>query len=104
MLNYFLILCFSVVYFHNSDVNRLPLFVILSRGMPCNRMTSFRKSVVKCHVLRSFLHGMKGQIFVSRSMVTSIVSYPSEFGKSVMKSITIDFHGWSGIMFDWNTL
>ena len=35
-------------------------------------------------------------------MTTSIVSYLSEFGKSVMMSLAIDFHRWSGIWFDWS--
>ena len=87
---------------YNSDVNRLPLSVIISRGMLCNRMISFRNSVANCGASRSFLDGIKWLIFVRRSMTTSNVSYPFEFGNSVMKSIAIDFHGWSGTSFDWS--
>jgi len=33
-------------------------------------------------------------------MTTSMVSYPCDFGRSVMKSIAIDFDGRSGASFD----
>ena len=91
---------FSVVCFENSDVNRLSLSVMMSCGMQCNCMISFPKSVANCRVSWFYLHGMQWLIFVRRLMTTSILSYPSELGKSMIKSTTIDFHGWSGTWFD----
>jgi len=35
---------------------------------------------------------MKWLILVSHSMTTRMVSYSSDFGRSVMKSIAIEFH------------
>ena len=35
-------------------------------------------------------------------MTTRIVSYLSEIGRSVMKSMAIDFHGRSGTSLDWS--
>ena len=43
---------------------------------------------------------MKWLLLVSRSMTTSIVSYSSDVGRSLMGSIAIDFHGRSGPSFD----
>ena len=100
MLNRHSIPSFSVVCFHNSDVNRLPLSVMMLRGMPCNRMISFKKSVANSRASRSFLQGIKWLNFVRRSITTRIVSYPSEFGKSGMKSIAIDVHRLSLTSFD----
>ena len=87
---------FLVVSFHNSEVNRLPLSVMISLGMPCSRTICCMKSIANCRASRSFRHGIKWLILVRQSMTTSIVSYPFEFGKSVMKSIAIDHEGWSG--------
>ena len=99
VLNHLSIPKFFVVSFHNSEVNRLPLSVMISLGIPCRRTTCCMKSVANCRASRSFRHGIKWLILVRRSMTTSIVSYPFEFGKSVMKSIAIDRQGWSGTSF-----
>jgi len=93
------ILNLPVVSFHRSQVNSVPLSVMISCGTPCSLTISFMKRLANCHALRSFEHGMKWLILVSRSMTTSMVSYQSDFGRSVMKSIAIDFHGQSGASF-----
>ena len=104
MLTHRLIPSFSMVCFYNSDVNRLPLSLIISRGMPCNRMISLKNSVANGRASRSRLPGMKWLLLVRRSMTTSMVSYLYELGKSVMKSISIDIHGWSGTPLNWSNL
>jgi len=91
---------FPVVSFHRSEVNSVPLSVMISRGSPCSLTISFMKRLANCRASMSFEHGMKWLILVSRSMTTSMVSYPSHFGRSVMKSMAIDFHGRSGASFD----
>jgi len=88
---------FPVVSFHRSQVNSVPLSVMISCGSPCSLTISFMKRLANCRASRSFEHGMKWLILVSRSMTTSMVSYPSDFGRSVMKSMAIDFHGRSGL-------
>ena len=99
MLNLLSISKFLVVSFHSSEVNRLPLSVIISLWIPCSRTIYCMKSVANCRASRSFQHGIKWLILVRRSMTTSIVSYPFEFGKSVMKSISMDRQDWSGTSF-----
>jgi len=91
---------FPVVSFHRSEVNSVPLSVMISCGSPCSMTISFMKRLANCRASRSFKHGMKWLILVSRSITTSMVSYPSDFGRSVMKSMAIDFHGRSGASFD----
>ena len=59
MLNLLSIPSFSVVFFHRSDVNRLPLSVMTSLGMPCSRMISLRNNVANCRASRFLLEGMK---------------------------------------------
>ena len=102
MLNLLSIPSFSVVFFHKSEVNRLPLSVMTFLGMPCNRMISLRNIVANFRAFRFLLQGMKWLILVRRSMTTRIVSYPSEIGRSMMKSMAIDFYGWSGTSLDWS--
>jgi len=84
---------FAVVSFHRSEVNSVPPSVMISCGSLCSLTISFMKRIANRRASRSFEHGMKLLILVSRSMTTSMVSYPSDFGRSVMKSIVIDFHG-----------
>jgi len=91
---------FPVVSFHRSEVNSVPLSVMISCGSPCSLTISFMKRLVNCRSSRSLEHGMKWLILVSRSMTTRIVLYPCDLGQSVMKSIAIDFHGRSGASFD----
>ena len=91
---------FPVVSFHRSEVNSVPLLVMLSYGSTSGLTISFMKRLAHGRASRSLEHGMKWLIFVSRSMTTSMVSYPSHFGRSVMKSIAIDFHGQSGALSD----
>jgi len=93
-----------VVSFHRSEVNSVPLSVMISCGSLYSLTISFTKRLVNCRVSRSFEHGMKWLILVSRSMTTSMVSYLSDFGRSVMKSIAIDSHGRSGASFDRSNL
>ena len=90
---------FFVLSFHNSKVSRLPLSGMISLGIPCSRTIGWVKSVANCRASIYFRHGMKCVILVRKSMTTSIVSYPSELVKSVMKSIAIDCQGWSGTWF-----
>jgi len=91
---------FPLVSFHRPEVNIVPLSVMISCGSPPSLTISLIKILANCRASRSFEHGMKWLILVSRSMTTSMVSYPSDFGRSVMKSIAIDFHGRSGPSFD----
>jgi len=91
---------FPVVSFHRSEVNIVPLWVRISCGMLCSLTISFMKRLANCRASRFLEDGMKWLILVSRSMTTSMVSYHSDFGRSVMKSIAIDFHGRSGASFD----
>ena len=92
-----------VICFNNPEVNRLPLSVMISRGIPCSLTIFWGKRVANCYASRSFLHGIKWLILVRRSMTTSIVSYSSDFGRSVIKCIAIDRQGWSGTSFGCNT-
>jgi len=93
---------FPVVSFHRSEVNSVPLSVMISCGSPCSLTISFMKRLANCRASRSFEQGIKWLILVSRSMTTSLVSYPSDFGRSLMKSMAIDFHGQSGALLDWS--
>jgi len=88
-----------VVSFHKSDVNIVPRSVIISFGSLWSRNISLIKLFTNCRAFISFLQGIKLLIFVRRSMTTRIASYASDFGKSVMKSIDIVFHGFSGTSF-----
>jgi len=90
--------CF-VVSFHRSEVNMDPRSVMISLGIPCNRNISLMKSAENCRASISLVHDKKCAIFVSRSMTIRMASSPSDFGKSVMKSMDIDFHGRSGASF-----
>src|SRR6185369_7947393 len=45
---------------------------------------------------------MKCPIFVNRSIITSIASFPSASGSCVIMSIDIEVQGWSGIDNDFN--
>jgi len=87
---------FPVVSFHRSEVNSVPLSVMISCGTPCSLTISFMKRWANCRASRSLEHRMKWLILLSRSITSSMVSYPSYFGRSVMGSIAIDFHGRSG--------
>jgi len=89
-----------VVSVHRSEVNSVPLSVMISCGSPCSLTISFMQSLANFQASKSFEHEMKSLILVSRSMTTFMVSYPSDFGRSVMKSIAIDFHDRSGASFD----
>jgi len=91
---------FPDVSFHRSEVNSVPLSVMISCGNPCSLTISLMKRFANCRASRFFEHGIKWLILVSRSMTTSMVSHPSDFGRSVMKSIAIDFHWRSGASFD----
>jgi len=88
-----------VVSFCKSDVNIVPRSVIISFGCPWSRNISLIKLFANCHAFISLWQGIKWLIFVRRSMTTRIVSYPSDVGKSVMQSMDIDFHGFSGTSF-----
>jgi len=87
---------FPAVSFHRSEVNSVPLSVMISCGSPCSLTISFIKILANCCASRFFEHGIKWLILVSRSITTSMVSYPSDFGRSVMNSIAIEFDGRSG--------
>jgi len=91
---------FPVVSFHRSEVNSVPLSEMISCCCPCSLTISLMKRLANCRASRFFEYGMKWLILVTRSMTTSMVSSPSDFGRSVMKSIAIDFHGRSGASFD----
>ena len=90
---------FSVICFHSPEVNRLPLSVMISLGIPCNLTICCMKSVVNCRASKFFLHDIKWLISVRQSRTMNIVSYPSDSGKSVMKSIAIERQGCSGTSF-----
>jgi len=88
-----------VVSFHKSDVNIVPRSVMIWFGSPWSRNISFMKLFANCVAFISLWQGIKWLIFVRRSQTTRIASYSSDFGKSVMKSMDIDFHGFSGTLF-----
>ena len=91
---------FLVVSFNNSGVNRVLLSVMISWGSLCSLTLSFMKRFANYCSSRSIKHGTKWVILVSRLMTPSLVSYLSYFGRSVIKSIAIDFHARSGMLFD----
>jgi len=93
-----------IVSCHRSEVNSVPLSVMISCGTPRSLTLSFMKRLANCCVSRSCEHGMKWLILVSRWMTTSMVSYQSDVGRSVMKSIAIYFHRRSGASFDCSNL
>ena len=99
MLNRLSIPSSFVVSFHKSDVNIFPQSVIISFGNPWSRNISLIKLFANCRAFIFLWQGIKWLIFVRRSMTTRIVSYPSDFGKSVMKSMDINFHGFPGTSF-----
>jgi len=99
VLNLRSIPCCFVVSVHRSEVNTDPRSVMISLGIPYNRNISIMKSSENCRASISLVHGKKCAIFVSRSMTIKIASSSSDFGKSVMKSMDIDFHGRSGASF-----
>ena len=59
MLSLLLIPSFSVVFFHKSEVNRLPLSVMMTLGMPSSRMISLKNNIANYRASRFLLHGMK---------------------------------------------
>jgi len=93
-----------IVSFHRSHVNSVPLLVMISCSSPCSLTISFMKRFANCRASSFFQHGMKWLILGSRSMTTSMVSYPSVSGSFIMKSIAIDFHRRSGVLFDLRNL
>jgi len=56
---------FPVVSFNRSEVNGVPLSVMMSCGSPCSLTISFMKRLANYRVSRSFEHGMKWLILVS---------------------------------------
>jgi len=91
---------FPVVSYHRSVVNSVPLSVMISSVSPYSLTISFLKRLANCRASRSFEQGIKWRILVSQSMSPSMVSYPSDFGRSVMRSMAIHFYGRSGTSFD----
>jgi len=83
---------FPVVSFHRSEVNIVPLSVMISCGSLSSLTISFINRLANCRVSRPLEHGMKWLMFVTRSMTTSMMSYPSAFGRAPMKFIAIDFY------------
>jgi len=65
---------FPLVSFHRSEVNSVPLSVMISCGSPCSVTVSFMRRLANCRASRSFEHGMKWLILVNRSMTTGMVS------------------------------
>jgi len=104
MLSLLSIPTFPVVSFHRREVHSVPLSVMLSCGTPSSLTISCMKRLANCPASRPFQHGLKCLILVSRSMTTSMVSYPSDFGRSAIKSLAIDFHGRLGASFDCSNL
>jgi len=62
-----------VVSLHRSEVNSVPLSVIILCGSPCCLTISFMKTVAKCRVSRPFEQEIECLILVSGSMTTSMV-------------------------------
>ena len=52
-------LCFSVVFFHISDVKIDPLSVMMSRGSPCSRNISLTNRSENCRAVMSLVQVMK---------------------------------------------
>jgi len=81
------------------EVDRVPWSVMISFGSSCNLNISLIKAVAKCYMFISFLYYIKWLILFWPLMTSRIASYSSDFGRSLLKSMDIHFHGYSGILF-----
>jgi len=79
--------------FHTSEVKRESRSDTMSDGSPWCRQISHAKILARSlAVLPSFGRGRKCAILVYQSTITQSWSHPSEIGKSVIKSMAIDYH------------
>jgi len=88
-----------LVSLHRSKVNTASLSVMISCGSLSTLTISFMNRLANCRASTSLEHGKNWLFLVSRLSTTSMVSYWSDFGRSVMKSIVIDFHAGSWASF-----
>ena len=56
---------FAVVAFLRSQVNSVPLSVMITRSSPCSLTIFFLMRLANCHASRAFEHGITGLRLVS---------------------------------------
>ena len=81
------------------DANWGPLLEITCWGRPVRRQTWFIYSWEVCSAIMVFRQGVKIMALLKRSMTTNMESEFRDSGRSVTKSIVMDFHTPVGIWF-----
>ena len=75
----------------------MPRLEVMCEGTPCLEKTWRTNSLASMGDVMVSTVGIKIDCLVRRSMMTSIVSEPSDIGSFSMKSMDIEFQGLSGI-------
>jgi hypothetical protein len=89
----------------NFDVNNLSRSKMISLSIPWFMMIVLRNTCNNVSIMLNSLYGTIYMYFVSLSMMTRIKSYlclihgSFKSGSFIMKSITINFHNYKGIMY-----
>ena len=79
------------------EMNSEPWSEVMWKGTPCLEKTWKRKSFANSGDVTLLLVGMNMHCFDSWSTTIRIAVYPEELGSCSMKSIEMEFHGFSGI-------
>ena len=80
-----------------AEMNSEPLSEVTCKGMPCLEKTWRMNSLANIGDVMVLTVGIKIDCLVRWSMMTNIMSEPSEWGSFSMMSMDIEFHGLSGI-------
>ena len=79
------------------ETNSEPPSEVTCEGMPCLEKTWRMNSLATIGDVMVSMVGITINCLVRQSMMTNIVSEPSDMGNFSMKSMDIEFHGLSGI-------
>ena len=80
-----------------AETNSEPRSEAMYEGMPCLEKTWRTKNLANIGDIMVLTVGININCLVRGSIMTNIMSEPSEMGNFSMKSLDIEFHGLSGI-------
>ena len=80
-----------------AETNSKPRLEVTWEGTPCLEKTWRTNNLANIGDMMVSTVGIKIDCLVRQSMMTSIMSEPSDMGNFSMKSMDIEFHGLSGI-------
>ena len=80
-----------------TETNSEPQLEVTCEGMPCLEETWRTNSLANIGDMMVLMVGIKINCLVRWSMMTNIMSEPSDLGNFLMKSMDIEFHSLSGI-------